>query len=129
MILVDTSFLIDFFRGVESTKNLIQEESATTAISYHEIMTGLKRKRASEEERFFRRFFGQTRVLSYDTRAADESSEIASKLMAVGREVNTLDILIAGIAAANGITKILTSDSDFREIAKVTNLDVITYRR
>ncbi|BAJ50778.1 hypothetical protein CSUB_C0921 [Candidatus Caldarchaeum subterraneum] len=48
-------------------------------------------------------------------RAAEESSEIAARLLASGKEVNALDILIAGIAVANGIEKIATRDKDFLE--------------
>ncbi len=58
MIVLDTSFLIDYFRGVESTYNLVDDEDvAVTVITYHEIMTGLKRKRRKKEEKFFKRFF------------------------------------------------------------------------
>jgi len=39
-------------------------------------------------------------------KAAEGSSNIAAKLSAIGREVNALDVLIAGIAVANGIEKI-----------------------
>jgi predicted nucleic acid-binding protein len=127
MILLDTSFLIDFFRGVEATSSFVEDNVAVTVITYHEIMTGVKRKRATKETEFFRRFFAQVRILTYDQKAAEESSSIAAQLMSVGITVNALDILIAAIALTNGISRIATADKDFLEIEKVTDLKVVVY--
>lgn len=130
MILLDTSFLIDYFKGVESTRRIVYgEEVATTVINYHEISAGLKRRRAKREEMFFKRFFASIPVLEYDLKAAEESSYIAAMLLAAGREVNALDILIAGIALANGIERIATRDKDFQEIGKVSDIEIITYEK
>jgi len=130
MIVLDTSFLIDYFKGVEETKRLVEsnDDVAITTITYHEIKTGLKRKKVKKEELFFRRFFSRVPILDFDTRAAEESSSIAAKLLAVGREINVLDIMIAGIAVANGAEKIITADEDFLEIEKVSDLEVVLYR-
>ncbi len=49
--------------------------------------------------------------------------------MAIGREVNALDILIAGIAVAHGANKIITRDQDFKEISKVSDIDVVFYEK
>lgn len=127
MILLDTSFLIDFFRGVEATSSFVEDNVAVTVITYHEIMTGVKRKRATKEAEFFRRFFAQVRILTYDQKAAEESSSIAAQLMSVGITVNALDILIAAIALTNGISRIATADKDFLKIEKVTDLKVVVY--
>jgi predicted nucleic acid-binding protein len=45
MIVLDTSFIIDYFRGVKATYDIINDDDdiATTTISYHEILTGLLR--------------------------------------------------------------------------------------
>jgi len=130
MIVLDTSFLIDYFRGIEVTYDMVNEEDevAITTITYHEILTGLKRKKSKKEEKFFKRFFSEVKVLPFDIKAAEESSSIAAKLVAVGREVNALDILIAGIAVANGAEKIITRDPDFEEIAKVSDIEAVLYR-
>ncbi len=130
MIVLDTSFLIDYFRGIEVTYDMVNEEDevAITTITYHEILTGLKRKKSKKEEKFFKRFFSEVKVLPFDIKAAEESSSIAAKLIAVGREVNALDILIAGIAVANGAEKIITRDPDFEEVAKVSDIEAVLYR-
>lgn len=95
MIVLDTSFIIDYFKGRE--------------------------KEAREKKILF------CKILLFDIRAAEESSSIAAKLMAIGKDVNALDILIAGIAIANGADKIITRDSDFIEIAKVSDIEVMLY--
>ncbi|NWF95637.1 MAG: hypothetical protein HXY34_05810 [Candidatus Thorarchaeota archaeon] len=38
------SFLLDLSREMESTKDLIREEFTTTAVTYHDIMTGIERR-------------------------------------------------------------------------------------
>jgi len=91
-------------------------------------MTGVKISKAKKEEKIFRKFFSEIKILNFDLKSANVSSEIASKLSAIGRSVNVMDILIAGIAIANGADAIVTADRGFLEIAKVSDLDVIIYR-
>ena len=42
-----------------------------------------------------------------------------ARLLNIGKIVNTLDVLIAGIAVTNGADKIVSRDKDFLEISKV----------
>jgi len=128
MILLDTSFLIDYFRGVEETRDIIvDKEPIVSTISYHEIMTGIKLKKATKEKQYFTRFFSEVKLLPFHRIAADFSSDINAKLLAIGKNVNTLDILIAGTAIANGVFYVATRDSDFGEIAKVSEIEAIIY--
>jgi predicted nucleic acid-binding protein len=127
MIVLDTSFLIDFFKGKNMPLDIINSDVATTVITFHEIISGVKHKKAKNEEKFFRRFFSDIKVLDFDLKAAEKSSEIMASLLNIGKVVNTLDVLIAGIAITNGAEKIASSDKDFIEISKVTTLDVLRY--
>lgn len=128
MILLDTSCLIDFFRGSPEAYSCIKGRSyAVTAISCHEILAGVKRTKAKREEEFFRDFFKEVIVLEYTIEAAEESSSVSASLAALGKPVNALDILIAGTAISEGIRDIATRDSDFLVIAKVTDLNICTY--
>ena len=102
MIVLDTSFLIDLFKGERKTLSIVDSDVATTVITYHEILSGIKHKKAKKEEMFFRRFFSKIKILEFDLNAAEKSSEIMADLLTAGRPVNTLDVLIAGIAIANG---------------------------
>jgi len=125
MIVLDTSFLIDFFRGKNKTFDLVNSDVATTVITYHEILSGVKHRKAKNEEKFFRRFFSDIKVLDFDLRAAEKSSEIMARILTMGKVVNVLDVLIAGIAITNGAEKIASKDKDFIEISKVTELEIL----
>ena len=127
MIVLDTSALIDFFRGAAEAREFLDHELATTVVTYHEILTGVKHRRARREERFFRRFFSQVDVLDLDREAVEESSRIMADLLKLGVSVNSMDVLIAGIAIAKGAEGLATRDRDFLEIAKVSELEILVY--
>ncbi len=127
MIILDTSALIDFFRGEEKTREFMDEDVTTTIISYYEIFSGVKHRKARKEEQFFRRFFSEIEVLDFDLKAAEEASDIMGRLLSLGTPVNSMDVLIAGIASANGAEKIISRDSDFINIGKVSKFDVLIY--
>ncbi len=139
MIVLDTTYLIDFFIGMKETLGAFEiteiddldialdfdSDVATTVITFHEIMSGVKHKKVKKEERFFRRFFSETPVLDFDLRTAEKSSEIMGHLLTMGKPVNALDVLIAGIAVTNGADKIASADKRFDEISKVTGLEIL----
>jgi predicted nucleic acid-binding protein len=139
LIVLDTAYLIDFFIGKKETLNAFKiteidelditlgfdSDIATTVITFHEIMSGVKHKKLKKEDRFFRRFFSETPVLDFDFKAAEKSSEIMASLLTMGKAVNALDVLIAGIAVANGAEKIASTDTDFDDISKVTGLEIL----
>ncbi|MBD3407547.1 MAG: PIN domain-containing protein [Candidatus Lokiarchaeota archaeon] len=127
MIVVDTSFLVDFFRGEISTKDYSDNEFVTTTVTFYEIMTGIRRKKAKKEKQYFSRFFGEVALLAFDRKAADYSSDISANMFSIGKIVNALDIMITGIALANGIYNIITRDKDFLEIEKVCDIEIIQY--
>jgi predicted nucleic acid-binding protein len=130
MIVLDTSFLIDYFRDRELESYLPEGEKAVvTVISYYEIMAGIKRLRSKNEERFFQHFFGTVEILGIDTPAAEIASDITAKLSGLGIQVNAFDVLIAGAAIANRASSIITADQDFGEIAKAAEIDVTFYRK
>ena len=127
MIILDTSALIDLFRGGNEIRKIVDGDVASTAISYHEIYVGIKRNKAKAEERFFTRFFSETKILDMDRASAEKSSDIMSRLLALGISVNAFDVLIAAIAVANGAKTLITRDRDFESIAKVIELNIVVY--
>jgi predicted nucleic acid-binding protein len=130
MIVLDTSFLIDYFRDRELQSSLPEGEKATvTVISFYEIMAGIKRLRSKQEERFFQHFFGTVDILGVDTPSAEIASDITAKLSGLGIQVNAFDVLIAGTAIANRAGSIITADRDFEEIAKCADIDITFYSR
>lgn len=128
MIFLDTSFLIDYSRNPQLKDNISDaNDTAVSVISYHEIMTGLKRLRVKRELDFFRHLFDEIEVIPYDQAAAECSSDLASRLMLSGHMVNGFDILIAGTAVSRNASGILTADRDFEIIAPAANLPVLKY--
>jgi len=105
----------------------MDEDLATTVISYYEILSGVKHRKARKEEQFFRRFFSEIDVLDLDWKAAEEASDIIGRLLGLCTPVNSTDVLIAGIAIVNGVEKIVSKDRDFISIGKVSELDVLVY--
>ena len=142
MIVLDTAYLIDFFIGKKETLGAFDikeineldialdfdSDIATTVITFYEIMSGIKHKKVKKEERYFRRFFSETPVFDFNFSAAEKSSQIMANLLTMGRPVNPLDILISGIAVANGADKIATTDEGFDDISKVTGLEILGKR-
>jgi tRNA(fMet)-specific endonuclease VapC len=127
LIVLDTSALIDLFRGGEEVRKVVGGDVATTTVNYHEIFVGIRHHKGKAEERFFRRFFSDIKILDFDLDAAERSSEIMARLLALGISVNSFDVLIAGIAEANGAETLITRDRDFESIAKVTELNMKIY--
>jgi tRNA(fMet)-specific endonuclease VapC len=99
MIILDTSVIIDYFKD----------------------------KKARKEEMLMRRFFSDIKILDFGIKASEESSEVMARLLSIGKTINTLDVLIAGIAITNGADKIVSRDKDFLEIGKVTGLEIEVY--
>lgn len=130
MIVLDTSFLIDYFRNEHLSALLPQgEKAAVTVISYYEIMAGIQRIKSPREEKFFRHFFSDVEILDLDVMAADIASGIGARMAKEGNRVNAFDILIAGIALANHAAVIITADTDFNEIAKYAGIEIRNYQR
>jgi predicted nucleic acid-binding protein len=128
VIVLDTSYLIDFFKN-EELKSCIpeNEKPAVTIISYYEIMAGIQRLKSPKEEKFFRHFFSDIDILELNLLAADIASGIGARMAATGHRVNAFNILIAGIALFFHACGIITADADFVEIAKYADFDVIRY--
>ena len=127
MIILDTSFLIDLFRGKDGLLDYVDDEIATTVINYHEILSGVKQKKAKKEEQYFRNFFSKIPVLPYTKLTAEHSSSISALLSNIGEKINALDVLIAAIAIENGADKILSKDKDFLTISKIGDIKSIIY--
>ena len=127
MNILDTSFVVDLFRGDEKVSAFLDAESATTAVTYYEIMSYRKRRKLKSEGAVFEKFFTEVPVLPLTRAAAEEASAITARLMDIGRPVNALDVLIAGIALSTGAERLVTRDRDFLEIAKISDLAVTIY--
>ena len=128
MILVDTSVLIDYLKGVATGKTALFQEVLDGRFVYGicdivhlEILQGA---RDEAEYRELRDYLETQRF--YDLRHGQASFERAARMhyecRRSGRTVrSTIDLIIAQIAIENELA-LLHSDSDFDSIAEVTEL-------
>ena len=77
-----------------------------------------------KREKAVRAFARESQFLVLDSAATEEASKIMGALLRIGKPINALDVLISGIAVANGVDEIVTSDKDFQTIEKVANISV-----
>ena len=113
MVVFDSSIIIDALRKKKTVMDLIEsyskkERVAITVISKFEILRGTTEKNVSLATELLSHFV----VYNFEDDAMTEVVKAYKKLKEKGRMVNELDVLIAGIAAANNET-LITKDKDF----------------
>jgi predicted nucleic acid-binding protein len=128
MFVLDTNVLSELMnpRGAMAvvvwTNTIARSELFTTALNQAEILYGLAimpkgRKRtdriARADEMFADDFRG--RILSFDERAAGHYADIAATRERLGRPIQPVDALVAGIARAHGMTVVTRNVGDFVE--------------
>ena len=91
---------------------------------HYQILHPIHHRKLQRHEKKVRGFFGQLRILELDSDGAEEAAKMMGALLRIGRQVNALDVLIAGTAAANAAEKVLSTDRDYEQIAKVSDLEV-----
>jgi len=95
-----------------------------TSISLFELLSPIYHRRLLKREKVVRAFARESVFLRLDAAATEEASRIMGSLLRIGKAVNALDVLISGIAVANGADEIVTSDKDFQTIQKVANISL-----
>ncbi len=113
MVIFDSSILIDVLRKKKSAKELIEsyaekERIAITVISKYEVLNGTTEKDSGLVSGLLTQFV----IYDFEDSAVEEAVKAHEKLVQKGRMVNELDVLIAGIVAANNET-LITKDKDF----------------
>lgn len=127
MYLLDTTAIIELFRGDAQVKEILERkrnDCAATSVSYLEIFTRIYHKQLKKEEKYFTQFFSSTPIYFFDLKAAEESSKLMSSLYNRGTPINLADVMIAGIGIANKAHGIITKDGDFKEVQAVSHLEI-----
>ncbi len=130
MACLETTFLVDLLQGKKDVKELKEEIDRTenavsvAAPSVMELWTGtlLSKIPAGEKEKINELLLSLT-ILPLDEKSAKESGEIEAELIKTGMTIETEDIMIAGIARANGET-VVTRDPHY---ARIRGLKVLKY--
>lgn len=130
MIGLDTSAIVDIFRGDEKVKKVLEankEPLAATIVNYLELSFGLEPEnmRHERERRYYDEFFDSLYILDLTMESCNEASNIFSKLKKEGRVIEQFDCTIAAIFLTNGVRKILTRNP--KHFERIKGLEVIGY--
>ncbi len=128
---LDTSILIDAMRGDARARAAVEaaaeEGIVTTEVNVYELYVGAHREgRPMEEDlRGVERGLSEIEILPLVRPATIRAAAMTSLLRSRGREIGTLDILIAAIALAHGVTRVLTRDA--RDFGRIPGIRAETY--
>ena len=130
MIGLDTSAIIDIFKGDKDIKEFLDsntEPLAATIVSYLELFFGLNPKdpKHGKESEYYKEFFKSLYNIDLTKDSCELASEIFWSLKKEGKTIEQFDCVIAALLISNGINKILTRDS--RHFERIRKLNVISY--
>ena len=130
MIGLDTSAIIDIFKGDEKIKNFLEknkEPLASTIINYLELFFGINPENPKHvaEGKCYDEFFKGLYSIGLGNEACKEASKMFWTLKKEGRVIEQFDCVIASCFLTNGITKILTGNPEHFE--RIKQISVISY--
>jgi predicted nucleic acid-binding protein len=113
MVIFDTSIIVDASRKKQEALDLIEsymgkEKIATTVISKYEMLRGATEHDSSFVSQLLEKFV----IYDFEDYVVKEVVNAYKKLAQMGKMINELDIIIAGITFANNET-LITKDKDF----------------
>ncbi len=123
MILVDTSILIDYFRGIENRAieifNTVLDRNLPFGINQLIYLEVLQGSRTEKDYKMLKKYL-DTQVFFELKKGKDsyaEAAEMYLKLRKKGVTVSTIDCLIARVALENDLF-LLHNDKDFTRISR-----------
>ena len=130
MIFADTTLLIDFLRGKQEAKEIIEEnkELCTSEINAYELFMGIHNKREQEVQK--QRVQGLLQavvVFPFERQAAEKAAEITADLERKGERIGQIDAMIAATAIVNKIKVIYTENTN--HFARIQELEVKKHRK
>jgi tRNA(fMet)-specific endonuclease VapC len=131
LIFLDTTFLVDVLRKDGGALSWLKDAEGlalyTSEVNAFELYTGLFRLQKASGSVLRRRrleleqVLARMEVLPFGRSAALESGRILADLLQRGIPVGSRDVMIAGVALAYGIPRILTRNTKhFRPISRIT---------
>ncbi len=133
MKILDSTILIELLREKKNAMKKISELEAkheelfTTQINAFEIIQGIyaQNKRVNEELVALEILLSKIKTLDLTYFAAHQAGKLCGELRKKGFTVSTGDALIAGIALANKIDTVVTSNE--KDFSKMPGIKVETY--
>lgn len=123
--LIDTDILSLFFRNHPVVVNRFAEYAREhralnlSIITYYEVLSGLLHRDARRQLESFRSFVEVNRMLPLSESAASIAAQMYAETRKAGQPVDDIDLLIAGIAVANGMTVATRNGAHFGQIPGV----------
>lgn len=130
MIALDTTAIVDLFRGVASVKEYVQKHTSfvTTRFNYLELLWGLdlEHNEAHQIElKYYEEFLQNITVFELDALGCRMASEIRWNLRKRGETVEQFDVIIAAILLRNNVHKILTRN--VKDFARIEGITAVNY--
>jgi tRNA(fMet)-specific endonuclease VapC len=128
---VDSTLLIDLLRddnnAISFLKKIKFSPLYTSEINIFELIQGayMSDEQVQENVNKITTLASKLTVLKFDRAAAIKAGMISGKLTKKGKKIGEVDCLIAGIALANGVTKIITKNK--KHFEKIPEIQVIGY--
>ena len=130
--ILDTDICIYLLTGrapevAERLRHMLATDVGTTAITAAELRYGAlhSAKPAANLERV-ETFLAALETLPFDNAAATQFATIKQNLASRGTPIGVMDLLIAGIAVASGVTLVT---NNVREFSRVETLSVVNWRQ
>jgi len=128
MYLIDTSVLIDFFKGKETKQSKKLEKIIARQIpfgisifTYQELLQGARNKKEFEK---LKKYLNTQKIYYPSHETFEASAYLFFSCRKRGITIrSTIDALIATTAIENGLI-LLCSDRDFEHIANVVDLEI-----
>lgn len=128
--LLDTDIVSFFLRGHPKVVTQVQsylshfDSLSFSILTYYEILSGLMHRDAQKQMSFFLAFATECKILPLTERSVTISSELYASLRSAGTPVDDIDLLIAGVALADGLALVTHNTSHF---ARIPTLEVIDW--
>jgi predicted nucleic acid-binding protein len=128
MIGLDTTAIIDLFRGDPGMRTFLEKNNeplATSMMNYLEIHFGIDPQDEREEAQFYEKFFSDTHFLHLTPENCRKASALHWSLRKKGKQIGKFDCCIAACLLEGGVKKILTRNK--KHFDQIEELQVVTY--
>ncbi len=123
--LIDTNIVSMFLRGHSRVKDrfaeYVEEHGKVnfSIITVYEALSGLKHRDAKKQMTAFKALVDASEIWPLTEQSVEVSAEMYSTPRKNGQTVDDIDLLIAGIAAANGFVIVTNNRKHFDRIEEI----------
>lgn len=126
MKFADSTLIIDILRGDSLTQKYLDEKMCTTHICMFEVITGLYIKNVNERQiQSAYKMLSHFIILPLTEESAHTGAKLFAELVKKGREIHTMDCLIAAVAITNNCSSLITRN--VKHFGRIKNLVVESY--